>query len=229
MNTGRLETKEGWLEEGLGTSESLVTDGDDLSVWELVRLLELRRLGSGLDLLLEVEGDVTELLLDVSDDFSLGGGGEWVTSLHQDLDQVVGQVSSGKIETENGVRKRETFVDGNSVGDTISRVEHDTGRSSGGVQGENGLDGNVERWGVEGLEHDLGHLLSVLLGVERSLGEEDWVLFRGNSQLVVEGVVPDLLHVVPVRDDTVLNGVLEGKDTSFGLGLVTEGEMRKRS
>lgn len=30
-----------------------------------------------------------------------------------------------------------------------------------------------------------------------------------------------LLHIVPVGDDTVLDGVLEGKDTTLGLSLVS--------
>ena len=38
------------------------------------------------------------------------------------------------------------------------------------------------------------------------------MFLRGNTELVVEGVMPDLLHVVPVGDDSVLNGVLEGED-----------------
>ena len=59
------------------------------------------------------------------------------------------------------------------------------------------------------------------LGVEGSLCEQDGVLLGGHAELVVEGVMPDLLHVVPVGDDTVLNGVLEGEDTSLGLGLIT--------
>jgi hypothetical protein len=33
--------------------------------------------------------------------------------------------------------------------------------------------------------------------------------------------MPDLLHIVPVGDDSVLNGVLEGEDTTLGLGLIT--------
>merc|ERR1712020_250019 len=33
--------------------------------------------------------------------------------------------------------------------------------------------------------------------------------------------MPDLLHVIPVGDDAVLNGVLQGEDTSLGLGLVS--------
>jgi hypothetical protein len=46
------------------------------------------------------------------------------------------------------------------------------------------------------------------------------VLLRGNTQLVVEGVVPDLLHIVPVGHDSVLDGVLEGKNTTLGLSLI---------
>lgn len=62
-----------------------------------------------------------------------------------------------------------TFVDGDSVGNSISRVHDDTGGSSGGIEGEDGLDGDVHGGCVEGLEHDLGHLLSVGLGVKRGL------------------------------------------------------------
>merc|ERR1719447_127318 len=48
------------------------------------------------------------------------------------------------------------------------------------------------------------------------------LLLGGDAELVVEGVVPDLLHVIPVGDDSVLHGVLQGKDTPLGLGLVTD-------
>merc|ERR1719228_2237297 len=89
-----------------------------------------------------------------------------------------------------------------------------------GLRGEDSLDGNIHRGHVEGLEHDLGHLLTVSLGVERSLSKKDRLLLRGNTELVVEGVMPDLLHLIPVSDDSVLNGVLEGEDTSLGLSLI---------
>jgi hypothetical protein len=48
------------------------------------------------------------------------------------------------------------------------------------------------------------------------------VLFRGNTKLVVEGVMPDLLHVVPVGHDTVFDGILESQDTSLRLSLITD-------
>merc|ERR1712046_215166 len=123
---------------------------------------------------------------------------------------------------DDGVGESVTLVDGDTVGDTVTGVHDDTGGTAGGVQGEHGLDGDVHGGHVEGLEHDLGHLLTGSLGVEGSLGQEDGLLLGGNTELVVEGVVPDLLHVVPVGDDSVLNGVLQGEDTPLGLGLVTD-------
>ena len=106
------------------------------------------------------------------------------------------------------------------MGDTVTAVQHNPGGPARGVQGEHGLDGDIHGGGVEGLEHDLGHLLPVGLGVEWGLSEEDGVLLGCHAELIVEGVVPDLLHVVPVVDDAVLNGVLQGEDASLGLGLV---------
>merc|ERR1719379_1879630 len=114
-----------------------------------------------------------------------------------------------------------TFIDGDSVGDTITRVHDDTSGTSRGIKGEDSLDGNVHGGHVESLEHDLGHLLPVGLGVEGSLSQEDRLLLRGNTELVVEGVMPDLLHIIPVGDDSMFNGILEGKDTSLGLGLIS--------
>merc|ERR1712135_92626 len=222
MDTAGLHTKEGRLEEGLGGTEPLVADGDDLAVGKLVGLLEGGGGGSGGHLLLEVKGNIAELLLDVTDNLTLSSGGERVTPLSEDLHQVVGQLTASQVQTEDGVGEGITFIDGDGVGDTISGVHDDTGGTAGGVQGEDSLDGDVHGGHVEGLEHDLGHLLSVGLGVEGSLSQEDGLLLGGNTQLVVEGVVPDLLHVVPVGDDSVLNGVLEGQDTSLGLGLVAD-------
>merc|ERR1719397_550616 len=114
-----------------------------------------------------------------------------------------------------------TFIDGDTVGDTISRVHDNTGGTARGIEGEDSLDGHIHGRHVEGLKHDLGHLLTVSLGVEGSLSKEDRLFLRGNTEFIVEGVVPDLLHVIPVSDDSMLHWVLEGKDTSLGLGLIS--------
>ena len=76
VDTRDFHSQEGWLEESLRSPEPLVSDGDNLSVWELVALLQGAGAGSGLHLLFEVQGDVAELFLDVTDNFPLGRGGE---------------------------------------------------------------------------------------------------------------------------------------------------------
>ena len=61
------------------------------------------------------------------------------------------------------------------------------------------MDGNIHG----GLEQDLGHLLTAVLGVERSLIKEAGLFLRSNTKLFVEGVLPDLLHIISVGDDSV--------------------------
>jgi len=212
---------EGWKRDS-GATETLVTNGDDLTVGKLVALLEGGGRGSSLHLGIEVEGDVAELLLDVTDDFTLGSGSEGITTLGEDLHEVVSEIATGKIETEDGMGESITLIDGDGVGNTISNVEDDTSGTTRGIEGEDSLDGDIHGGDVEGLEHDLSHLLTVGLGVKGGLSEEDGVLLGGNAELVVEGVVPDLLHVVPVGNNTVLNGVLEGENTTLGLSLISD-------
>lgn len=48
------------------------------------------------------------------------------------------------------------------------------------------------------------------------------MLVRGYSELSVEGVIPDLLHVVPVLNDTVFYGVGDLEHSSLVLGLITQ-------
>ncbi|KFO82059.1 hypothetical protein N303_04299, partial [Cuculus canorus] len=114
------------------------------------------------------------------------------------------------------------FIDGDSVGDTIPRVHDNASSAAGGIEGEHSLDGNIHSWCIEGLKHDLGHLLPVGLRVQGGLSEQDRVLLWGHTQLIVEGVVPDLLHVIPVGDDAMFNGVLQGEDASLALGLIPD-------
>merc|ERR1719184_766668 len=221
MDATGFHSKEGRLEESLRATETFIANGDDLAVGKFIRLLKGGGCSSSRHLLFKVKGNIAELLLDVTDNLALSSGGEGVATLSEDLHEVVGEFTSSKIKTDNSVGEGITFIDGDTMGDTISRVHDDTSGTAGCIQGEDSLDGNIHSGHVEGLEHDLGHLLTVSLGVEGSLSEEDGLFLRGNTELIVEGVVPDLLHVIPVGDDSVFNGVLEGKDTSLGLGFIS--------
>merc|ERR1712012_1142169 len=222
MDTAGLHTQERGLEEGLRGTEPLIANGDDLTVRKLVGLLEGGGGSGGCHFLLEVKGNIAELLLDVTDNFTLSGGGERVTTLGEDLHEVVGELTASQVQTEDGVGKSITLIDGDVVGDTITRVHDHTGGTSRSVKGEDSLDGNIHGGHVEGLEHDLSHLLTVSLGVEGSLSEEDGLFLGSNTELVVEGVMPDLFHIIPVGDDTVFNGVFQGEDTSLRLSFITD-------
>ena len=193
VDAGRLHTQEGWLEEGLGAPEALVSDGDDLTVGKLVALLQGGGGGGGGHLLLEVEGDVAELLLDVAHNLTLGRGGERVATLGEDLHQVICEVTSGQVQTEDGVGQGVALVDGDSVGHTVTGVEDDTCGTTGGVQGEHGLDGHVHGGGVEGLKHDLGHLFP---------GEEyKHVTFTGETERELFKCYSFFLYKVKIIDN----------------------------
>merc|ERR1712029_450462 len=143
MDTASLHSEEGWLEEGLWASESLVSNGDDLTVGKLIGLLKGGGGSSGGHFLLEVKGNVAELLLDVTDNLALSSGGERVASLGKDLHEVVGKLTSSKVKTDNGVGESVTFVDGDTMGDPVTRVHDDTSGTARGIQGEDSLDGNI--------------------------------------------------------------------------------------
>ena len=72
-------------------------------------------------------------------------------------------------------------------------------------QGEERRICDVVSWDIECLEHNLSRLFTLRFvprGSKR-FSAEDGVLFGGNTALIVEGVVPYLLHVIPVGDNTM--------------------------
>jgi hypothetical protein len=48
------------------------------------------------------------------------------------------------------------------------------------------------------------------------------VLLRDNSKLIEEDIKPNSFHVLPVDNDTFLDGLLKVQDTSPGLSLITD-------
>jgi len=222
VDTAGFHSEEGRLEEGLRGTEPLIANGDDLAIGKLIGLLKGGGGSSSGHLLLEVKGNIAKLLLDVTDNLTLSGGGERVTTLGEDLHEVVGELTASQVQTEDGMGESITFIDGDGVGYTITRVHDNTGGTSRSVEGKDSLDGNIHCWHVEGLEHDLGHLFTVSFWVEGSFSQEYGLLFWCNTELIVEGVMPDFLHIIPVGDDTVFNGVFQGKDTSLGLGFISD-------
>merc|ERR1712066_570921 len=115
MDTARLHAEEGWLEEGFRGTEPLIANGDDLAIRQLIGLLQGGRGSSSGHLLLEVKSNIAKLLLYVTDNFTLSGGGEGVASLSEDFHEVVGELTASQVQTKDGVGESITFIDGDSV------------------------------------------------------------------------------------------------------------------
>merc|ERR1719384_1419858 len=98
MDTAGLHTQERGLEEGLRGTEPLIADGDDLTVGKLIGLLQGGGGSGGGHFLLEVKGNIAELLLDVTDNLALSSGGERVTTLSEDLHEVVGELTASQVQ-----------------------------------------------------------------------------------------------------------------------------------
>merc|ERR1712012_544828 len=96
MDTAGLHAKEGRVEEGLRGTELLVANGDDLAVGKLIGLLQGGRGSSSSHLLLKVKSNIAELLLDVTDNLTLSSGSERVTTLSEDLHEVVGELTASQ-------------------------------------------------------------------------------------------------------------------------------------
>ena len=126
MDTSSFHPNEGWLEEDLRAAEALSTNGDDLPIRKLVALLNRGAGLSSLHLLVVVQGNVGKLLLHVPHNFPLSSSGEGVAALSQDLHQVVSKITTSQVKTKDGVGEGVSLIDGDSVADTISRVEHNT-------------------------------------------------------------------------------------------------------
>merc|ERR1719374_258076 len=140
VDAAGFHSKEGRLEESLRATETLIANGDDLAVGEFIRLLKGGGGSSSGHLLLEVKGNIAELLLDVTDNLALSSGGEGVATLSEDLHEVVGELTASKIKTDDSVGEGITFIDGDTVGDTISRVHDNTSGTARGIEGEDSLD-----------------------------------------------------------------------------------------
>jgi hypothetical protein len=57
----------------------------------------------------------------------------------------------------------------------------------------------------------LSHFFSVCFWVQSCFCQQDWVFFRRYLKFIVESMMPDLYHVIPVGHSTTLNRIAQGK------------------
>ena len=60
------------------------------------------------------------------------------------------------------------------------------------------MDVNIHGRYIDSLKHNLCHALTVSLWVLGCFGKKNGMSFRSNMEFIVKGMMPDLLHVIPV-------------------------------
>lgn len=57
-------------------------------------------------------------------------------------------------------------------------------------------------------------------GVQCGFSEQCWVFLWDHTELIVECMMPNLLHVITVGDYAMLSGVVQSQDNLLALGLI---------
>ena len=82
MDAAGLLAYEAWLEQHPRASETLVSHGDDVAIWQLIGLLLVRPLRDLLHLSVKVQDDVAQLLIHIGDHLVLSGRGASTLNCH---------------------------------------------------------------------------------------------------------------------------------------------------
>merc|ERR1719420_943201 len=75
---------------------------------------------------------------------------------------------------------------------------------------------------MEHLEHYLCDAFTVCLWIQGGFRQQNGMLVWMNTELIVEGMMPYLLHVVPVRDYPVFDRIFKCKHTPSALCFISD-------
>ncbi len=76
-------------------------------------------------------------------------------------------------------------------------------------------------WCIECFKHDLCHFFSICFWIEWSFSKKNWMFFRCNTKFIVESMMPNFFHIIPVGNNAMFNGIFKSKNTPFWLCFIT--------
>ena len=136
-----------------------------------------------------------------------------LVSIPNHIGDEIGNVAPGKRDMFDTAVDDEPIHNRDYMSHSVSWVEDSpsvadiTCHSWWGNQSKNCLHSDVKSLDVEGLEHDLSHVLPILGWIEGRFGQDEDVFLGVATEIVEHTPVPELLHEVPIADDTSFNGV----------------------
>lgn len=168
-----------------------------------------------------VRVDLAELFLNVVDDIHLSRGGELLALRVQHVFQVRGQVSAGCVDHLHRVRQRIALLDGHARTLAFPRLHYHSAGLPVSDQSQHGRYLCLETAHVEGLEHYFGHLFALVASVCRRFCQEHVVLLWRHLEFLLESMVPNLFHIVPVVHKPSLDRFFQHQNSSFLDRLIT--------
>jgi len=228
------------VEEDLRGQETLVTDVDRVGLLgdRISGVVHTEPLG-GVSIVLgellgDIGADIAVQLLDALGHLERFGGRDLLVTLTEELLDEGSDITTGERDVLDARADDITLSDGDNVGHTITTVDNSTGEGTildlllgpGGGKSKHGLHGDVEAGDVEGLEEDLCEVLTVLGGVQRRLGEEEVVILRLSAEVLEDDLLPHHLHVSPVIDLTMTDGIADLVALCCGHSFLTDVEVK---
>lgn len=170
----------------------------------------------------EADGDrdVALQLFDPLHYFELGGSVEDVARAPQEELEVLRHIATTDVDSLDGIVDREAFEDWTAMANAVAAVQDHAGRLTTSIQAEHGLllEENLRR--AKFLEENVCCLDPIAVWIEWWLCQKNGMLLGRDLELI-EDVSPQLLHVVPVLNNSVLNWIVELEDSSVFVSCIT--------
>jgi hypothetical protein len=208
VDTWPLETDLVRAEEDLGGLELFRAELDDLPIWKMIvgYIFIVFAIFELLLVLLDGHGNITLHFLYLFHDFELSGRVEDVATPPEQELKVLGDIPASNVDSLYRVIYGKSLEDRAAVADTVSAVQDQPRSFTSGVETENCLLLEKYLWSSKLFEKDICGLDPVIEWVQRWLREQDRMLLGLNLELV-EDVSPQSLHIVPVINHSMFNGV----------------------
>jgi hypothetical protein len=114
------------LEETFGGLEALTANTNDTTIGEGVRLDKNGGILGELLVQLEIVGDVSELLLDLTHGLEIGGSVERIAAAEKERNKVAGDIATSDIQSTDVMVQYGRLVHGDDVCDTVTGINNHT-------------------------------------------------------------------------------------------------------
>ena len=105
------------------------------------------------------------------------------------------------------MRKGIAFKNRNGITDPFSTFDYEAANPTCGIHAQSSCVHNRKRLDFEVLKHYFCHSTPFFFGIERRVGHQ-YVDIFGIKVQFIEYVTPYLLHIIPVCDESPLNGLI---------------------